>query len=65
MPDEPPSAALDRELTTNIVAAYVRRNQIGSDQANLFPSQGSNTPRRALAMQRDSHSRDLLTPIPQ
>ena len=32
MPDEQPSATLDRELTTNIVAAYVRRNQIGSDQ---------------------------------
>jgi predicted transcriptional regulator len=32
MPDEEPSATLDRELTTNIVAAYVRRNQIASDQ---------------------------------
>src|SRR5215472_15029749 len=32
MADEPPAASLDRELTTNIVAAYVRRNQIGSDQ---------------------------------
>jgi predicted transcriptional regulator len=32
LPDEQPSATLDRELTTNIVAAYVRRNQIGSDQ---------------------------------
>ena len=32
MPDEQPSATLDRELTINIVAAYVRRNQIGSDQ---------------------------------
>jgi len=31
-PDEPPSPTLDRELTTNIVAAYVRRNQIGADQ---------------------------------
>jgi predicted transcriptional regulator len=30
MPDEPQSH--DRELTTNIVAAYVRRNQIGADQ---------------------------------
>jgi predicted transcriptional regulator len=32
MPDEPPSPTLDRKLTTNIVAAYVRRNQIGADQ---------------------------------
>jgi predicted transcriptional regulator len=32
MADEPPAASLDRELTTNIVAAYVRRNQIASDQ---------------------------------
>ena len=32
MPDEAPSGSLDRELATKIVAAYVRRNQIGSDQ---------------------------------
>jgi hypothetical protein len=32
MPDEPPSASLDRELTSRIVAAYVRRGQIASDQ---------------------------------
>ena len=32
MPDEPSSLTLDTELTTNIVAAYVRRNQIGADQ---------------------------------
>ena len=32
MPDEQPSATLDRELTINIVAAYVRRNQVGSDE---------------------------------
>jgi predicted transcriptional regulator len=32
MADEPLSPTLDRELTTNIVAAYVRRNQIGPDQ---------------------------------
>ena len=32
VPEEPPSATLDRELTANIVAAYVRRNQITSDQ---------------------------------
>jgi len=32
MPDEPSSITLDTELTTNIVAAYVRRNQIGADQ---------------------------------
>src|SRR6266851_4114134 len=37
-PDEPPSPLLDRELTTNIVAAYVRRNQIGADQLPVLIS---------------------------
>jgi MucR family transcriptional regulator, transcriptional regulator of exopolysaccharide biosynthesis len=32
MPEGPPSALLDRELISTIVAAYVRCNQIGSDQ---------------------------------
>jgi predicted transcriptional regulator len=32
MPYETPSASLVRELTTRIVAAYVRRNQVGADQ---------------------------------
>src|SRR6516162_9022872 len=32
MPDETPSVSINRELTTEIVAAYVRQNQIGSDQ---------------------------------
>ncbi len=32
MSDDPSSASVDRELATKIVAAYVRRNQIGSDQ---------------------------------
>jgi predicted transcriptional regulator len=38
MPDEPPSPTLDRELTTNIFAAYVRRNQIGADQLPVLIS---------------------------
>jgi predicted transcriptional regulator len=38
MPDEPPSPTLDTELTTNIVAAYVRRNQIGADQLPVLIS---------------------------
>ena len=38
MPDEPPSSTLDTELTTNIVAAYVRRNQIGADQLPVLIS---------------------------
>jgi predicted transcriptional regulator len=38
MPDEPPSATRDRELTTNIVAAYVRRTQIASDQLGTLIS---------------------------
>jgi predicted transcriptional regulator len=32
MPEERPPASLDRELTANIVGAYVRQKQIGSDQ---------------------------------
>jgi predicted transcriptional regulator len=32
MPNETPSASTNRELTTKIVAAYVRRNQVGPDQ---------------------------------
>src|SRR5882672_2332220 len=38
MPDELPSPTLDREPTTNIVAAYVRRNQIGADQLPVLIS---------------------------
>jgi predicted transcriptional regulator len=38
MPDEPPSPTVDTELTTNIVAAYVRRNQIGADQLPVLIS---------------------------
>ena len=38
MPDDPPPPTLDRELTTNIVAAYVRRNQIGTDQLSVLIS---------------------------
>jgi predicted transcriptional regulator len=38
MPDAPPSPTLDTKLTTNIVAAYVRRNQIGADQLPIVIS---------------------------
>jgi predicted transcriptional regulator len=38
MPNEPQSPTLDRELTTNIVAAYVRHNQIGADQLPVLIS---------------------------
>src|SRR5271163_4568485 len=38
MPEEPPSSTLDRELTSTIVAAYDRRNQIGSDQLGALIS---------------------------
>ena len=38
MPDEPPSTSINRELTTSIVAAYVRKNQIGSDQLGMLIS---------------------------
>jgi predicted transcriptional regulator len=32
MPDEPPAILTNQELTSEIVAAYVRRNQVGTDQ---------------------------------
>ena len=32
MPDEQPTASVDREFAARIVAAYVRRNQSGSDE---------------------------------
>ena len=38
MQDEPPPPTLDRELTTKIVAAFVRRNQIGADQLSVLIS---------------------------
>jgi predicted transcriptional regulator len=38
MPDEPLSPTSDRELTTTIVAAYVRHNLIGSDQLGTLIS---------------------------
>jgi predicted transcriptional regulator len=38
MPDEPSSPTLDRGLTTNIVAAYVRHNQIGADLLSVLIS---------------------------
>jgi len=38
MPDKPPSASVSRELTSRIVAAYVRQNQIGSDQLAILIS---------------------------
>lgn len=45
MPDETPPASINRELTAEIVAAYVRRNQIASDQLATLIS----TVHRALA----------------
>ena len=38
MPDETPSASINRELAAKITAAYVRRNQIGSDQLGTLIS---------------------------
>jgi predicted transcriptional regulator len=38
MPDEPPSTSINRELTANIVAAYIRKNQIASDQLGMLIS---------------------------
>ncbi len=38
MPDEPPPASANQELTAEIVAAYVRRNQIGTKQLGTLIS---------------------------
>jgi predicted transcriptional regulator len=38
MPDEQATNSVDRELATQIVAAYVRRNQIGTDQLHTLIS---------------------------
>jgi predicted transcriptional regulator len=38
MPEAPPSALLDRELTSTIVAAYVRRNQVEADHLEALIS---------------------------
>ena len=38
MPEGPPSALLDRKLTSTIVAAYVRCNQIGADHLGALIS---------------------------
>ena len=38
MPEEPPSSTLGRELTSTIVAAYVRQNQITSAQLGALIS---------------------------
>jgi len=38
MPEGQPSALLDRELTSTIVAAYVRCNQIGADRLGALIS---------------------------
>jgi len=53
MPDEAPSPTLDRVLSTNIVAAYVRRNQIGADQLPVLIS----TAHQALAHLRKSKAK--------
>jgi predicted transcriptional regulator len=38
MADEPPSTSINRELTSTIVAAYARRNQIAFDQLGTLIS---------------------------
>ena len=38
MPDETPPASIDRELAATITAAYVRRNQVASDQLGTLIS---------------------------
>ena len=62
MPDEPQSPALDTELTTNIVAAYVWRNCSGRYTRHLVfdPVNGP----RADAAVRSSVSVDKKRPYP-
>ena len=38
MPDEPPTALANRDLTAGIVAAYVRRNKIAAEQLGTLIS---------------------------
>jgi len=38
MPDDQPTAPANRELAARIVAAYVRRNQVGFDQIPVLIS---------------------------
>jgi hypothetical protein len=60
MPDEPPSPTLDRKLTTKVVAAYVRRNQIGSaDQLLVLIStvhQGARRSRKIESQSSPKHA---------
>ena len=47
MPDEPTTPSTNQELTAEIVAGYVRRNQIGTDQlasVDLDRSSGARQP---------------------
>jgi hypothetical protein len=38
MPDERPAASANSEFTAEIVAAYIRRNQVGADQLGTLIS---------------------------
>ena len=59
MPDEPPPPTRDTELTTNIVAAYVRRNQIEADQLLVLISavhQGARRSRKIESQGSPNHA---------
>jgi predicted transcriptional regulator len=38
MPDEPPTASANRELAVKVVSAYLRRNQVGSNELDILIS---------------------------
>jgi predicted transcriptional regulator len=54
VPEESPSATLDRELTANIVAVYVCRNQIGDDQLPVLISTVHQGARRSRKIESES-----------
>src|SRR4051812_35843951 len=58
MSDDSQSIKFDRELATKIVAAYVRRNQIGADQIGTLIS----TVHQALAGSGQPSEKKELTP---
>src|SRR5260370_21646815 len=71
MPDETPSASVERELRTKIAAVYVRRNQIASDQLGALISTvqkalsglGKPTPESEASGHPRSRSGDPFTAI--
>ena len=60
MPDDQPTAPANRELAARIVAAYVRRNQVGFDQISILIS----TVHQALAGLGKPEPKDAGSRVP-